>query len=261
LSEIGPRYEDEKMTPRVKRPILYDYFRESADVLLAEYERSKTQGASANLGYNRELFCNKFLSHVLPPRLTLRQGEVWDSQGNRTGQLDIVILRDDTPSLTFGGADTYLAEGVFSVVEVKSNLSRTKLQEALSTLKRVKSLNLTGGGAMITSGPVLSRALRCVFAYEGATWETLLEELVKPNNSDVVDMICILNRGTLISKGLIFSWEGDAPFYQCDGKAAALAWLYFHLVSYSTSFMGRSLSIGQYFEPLNGWVDIKGNSS
>lgn len=249
------------MTPRVKRPILYDYFRESADVLLAEYERSKTQGASANLGYNRELFCNKFLSHVLPPRLTLRQGEVWDSQGNRTGQLDIVILRDDTPSLTFGGADTYLAEGVFSVVEVKSNLSRTKLQEALSTLKRVKSLNLTGGGAMITSGPVLSRALRCVFAYEGATWETLLEELVKPNNSDVVDMICILNRGTLISKGLIFSWEGDAPFYQCDGKAAALAWLYFHLVSYSTSFMGRSLSIGQYFEPLNGWVDIKGNSS
>jgi len=249
------------MTPYVKRPILYDYFRKSVDVLLADYKRSKTQESSANLGYNRELFCNQFLSRVLPPRLTLRRGEVWDSQGNRTGQLDIVILRDDTPSLTFGEADTYLAEGVFGVVEVKSNLSMTKLQEALHTLKRVKSLNLTGGGAMITSGPVLSRALRCVFAYEGATWETLLEELVKPDNSNVIDLVCILNRGILLSKGLILSWEGDAPFYQCNGKAAALAWLYFHLVSYSTSFMGRSLSIGQYFEPLSGWADIGDKSS
>jgi len=249
------------MTQSVKRPILYDYFRKSADVLLAEYERSKTQGASANLGCNRELFCSKFLSRVLPPRLTLGQGEVWDSQDNRTGQLDIVILRDDTPSLTFGEADVYLAEGVFSVVEVKSNLSKTKLQEALSTLKRVKSLNLTGEKAIITSGPVLSRALRCVFAYEGATWNTLLEELVKPDNSDVADLICVLNRGVLISKGLILSWEGDDPFKPCDGKAAALAWLYFHLVSYSTSFMGRSLSILEYFEPLNDWVDIGGNSS
>jgi len=247
------------MTPHVKRPILYDYFKKSADVLLAEYERSKIQEASANLGYNRELFCNKFLSRVLPPRLTLRQGEVWDSQGNQTGQLEIIILRDDTPSLTFGGVDTYLAEGVFGVVEVKSNLSRTELQEALSTLKRVKLLSLTGGGATITAGPVLSRALRCVFAYEGATWETLLEELGKPDNSDVVDIISVLNQGALISKGLILSWESGAPFYRCDGKAAALAWLYFHLVSYSTSFLGRSLRIAQYFEPLNGWADTGGS--
>ena len=245
----------------IKRPILYEYFRDSADVLLAEYERSKGQEAAANIGYNRELFCNKFLARVLPPRLTLRRGEIWDSQGNRTGQLDTVILRDDTPSLTFGEADTYLAEGVFGVVEVKSNLTTAKLQEALTTLKRVKSLNPTGGGAMITSGPVLSRALRCVFAYEGASWETLLQELIKPENNDVADLICVLNRGALIAKGLLLNWEGDAPFLRCDGRAASLAWLYFHLVSYSTSFMGRSLSIVQYFEPLNGWTDNWGNNS
>ena len=244
----------------MKRPILYDYFRRSADVLLAEYERSKTQEASANLGYNRELFCSKFLARVLPPRLTLQRGEVWDSQGNRTGQLDIVILRDDTPSLTFGEANTYLAEGVFAVVEVKSNLSKTKLQEALNTLKQVKSLNLTGGPS-ITSGPVLNRALRCVFAYEGATWQTLLKEVAKSDNSDVADLICILTRGALITKGLLLKWENDKPFSICRGKAAALAWLYFHLVSYSTSFMARSLSINQYFEPFNGWANIKDNST
>jgi len=111
--------------PLRRRPVLYDYFKKSADVLLAEYERTKEQEASANIGYNRELFCNKFLSRVLPPRLTVRHGEIWDSQGNKTGQLDVVILRDDTPSLTFGEADAFLAEGVFAVIEVKSNLTKT----------------------------------------------------------------------------------------------------------------------------------------
>jgi hypothetical protein len=242
-----------------KRPILYDYFRDSTNVLLAEYERSKGQEASANIGYNRELFCNKFLSCVLPPRLTVRRGEIWDSRGNRTGQLDVVILREDTPSLTFGEADAFLAEGVFGVIEVKSNLTTTKLEEALTTLKRVKALSLSGGGAIITAGPVLNRPLRCVFAYEGATWGTLLQELAKPENATVLDLICILNSGALISCGLLLNWEGDAPFYICEGKAASLAWLYFHLVSYSTSFMGRTLSIVQYFEPLNGWGDSGGN--
>lgn len=125
----------------------------------------------------------------------------------------------------------------------------------LSTIKRVKSLNLPSKGAVMTSGTFLNRPLRCVFSYEGATWATLLEELTKPDNSDVADLICILKRGALISRVLILNWPDNAPFYRCDGKAAALAWLYFHLVSYSTSFTARSLNILQYFEPLNSWAD------
>ncbi len=244
-----------KVKPQFRRPILYDYFKKSADVLLAEYERTKEQEASANIGYNRELFCNKFLSRVLPPRLTVRHGEIWDSQGNKTGQLDVVILRDDTPSLTFGEADVFLSEGVFAVIEVKSNLTRVKLQEALTTLKRVQSLKLSGGGAMITAGPVLNRPLRCIFAYEGATWQTLLQEITQSENGEIADLICILKHGAIIRQGLLLKWENNAPFYVCNGKAASLAWIYFHLVSYSTSFLGRALTITPYFEPLTGWVD------
>lgn len=238
-----------------KRPILYDYFKKSADVLLAQYERTKEQQASANIGYNRELFCNNFLSRVLPPRLMIRRGEIWDAEGRKTGQLDVVILRDDTPSLTFGEADAFLVEGVLGVIEVKSNLTKEKLQESLTTLKRVKSLKELGGVRTLAAGPVLKRPLRCIFAYEGATWQTLLQELSKPENNDVADLICILKRGAIISRGLLLQWEDNTPFYVCDGKAASLAWLYFHLVSYSTSLLGRSLTIVPYFEPLNGWRD------
>jgi hypothetical protein len=243
----------------IKRPPLYRYFLDSANVLLAEHDRSKGQGASANLGHNRELFCDKFLRHILPPKLTLRNGEIWDSQGNRTGQLDIVILRDDTPSLTFGGivsgADTYLVEGVFGVIEVKSNLTRDKLQEALTTLKRVKLLRPSNDEIAIVGSPALSRPLLCIFAYEGASWETLSLELTKPENSGVVDLICVLKRGALIARGLLLQFEQDASFASFNGKAASLAWLYFHLISYSTSFLGRSLNIAPYFEPINGWID------
>lgn len=241
----------------IKRPVLYRYFLDSANVLLAEYERSKGQGASANLGHNRELFCSKFLEHILPPKLTVHRGEIWDSQDNQTGQLDLVILRDDAPSLTcgsLGGANTYLAEGVFGVVEVKSNLTTEKIQEAIVTLKRVSNLNPIFGVSLSTDF-ALNRPLRCIFAYEGALWETLGRELSRPENRGVVDLVCVLNRGVLVSKEMLIGWDSGESFAFFNGKAASLAFLYFHLISYSTSFLGRSLNIEQYFQPLNGWID------
>jgi len=61
------------------KPILYPYFQKTAEVLLAEYERSKEQKASSNLGINREYFCKEFLSKALPPKLSLKSGKIWDS--------------------------------------------------------------------------------------------------------------------------------------------------------------------------------------
>ena len=236
------------MSQDTQRPLLYGYFQSTANLLLADYQRSKGQEASSNIGYNRELLCSRFLERVLPPRLTLRRGEIWDSQGNRTGQLEIIILRDDAVSLTFGEADTFLAEGVFAAIEVKSNLTRDKMREALDTLRRVKCL-APAGRTSIKSGHVLDRALRCVFAYEGASWDTLLQE----DANGVADLICILNRGILIARDLLLKWEGDSPFLRMDGKAAALGYLYYHLITYSTSFMGRTFSLAPYFQPFSAW--------
>src|SRR6266851_4125035 len=82
------------------RPLLYRYFRDTADLLLANYRRSGGQSAAANLGHNREVFCREFLTHVLPPRLTIGHCEILDRAGTRTGQLETVIIRDDAPRLT-----------------------------------------------------------------------------------------------------------------------------------------------------------------
>lgn len=234
------------------RPILYEYFNSTANVILAEYERSKQQNASNNLGKNRELFCKQFLSNVLPPKLSIKSGEIWDSSNNKTGQLDIVILRDDAPSLNIGSDDIYLAEGVFAVIEIKSNLDRAKLIEAGNGLAKVNKLKVNMGVAICTD-TVLNRPLRVIFAYEGATWETLIDEINKQGWYELFDLICILNRGVLIKRGRLLKWEGNSEFMAINGKSASLGFLYFYMVSYSSNFLGRSLVLNPYFEPLNFW--------
>lgn len=237
-----------------QRPLLYKYFDDTAGVLLAEYKRSSQQGASANIGKNREIFCSNFLEKVLPPKLSVRSGEIWDSENHKTGQLEIIILREDAPSLDVGSENIYLAEGVFAAVEIKSNLDRTKLQEAGRTLLKVKDLKINLGGA-ISIGKPMKEPLRMIFAYEGAAWETLTDEIVKNNWEDVFDLICVLNRGVLIKKGGFIDWHSEHNFFSINGKAAALGFMYQYLVTYGTNFLGRSLKLNSYFEPLNKWND------
>jgi len=236
------------------KPILYPYFQRTAEVLLAEYERSKEQNASSNLGKNREYFCKEFLSKVLPPKLSIKSGEIWDSQKNKTGQLDIIILRDDAPSLHVGSDDIYLAEGAFGVIEVKSNLTREKFIEAGEALIKVANLK-NNVGVTISSGPMLDRPLRVVFAYEGATWETIIDEINKKNWTENFDLICVLNRGVLLKRGRILNWSTDQEFMVVNSKSASLGYLYLYLVSYGTSFLGRGMILNPYFEPFNNWID------
>ena len=235
------------------RPILYKYFDDTAGVLMANYKRTQSQKASANLGSNREHFCKDFLTRVLPPRLTTRLGgEIWDSKGNATGQQDIVILRDDAPILTFGTAEVYLVEGVLGVVETKSTLTPNVLQEAMERLQRVKNLIPSEKGVMMTSGPVLRRPLVLLFAYEGSNLATLARILEQSNDS-CIDMVSVLTRGALVRSGLLLNWEGGQQWAEFEGRAGALAMFYLHLVTYGTSLMARSLHLAPYMEPLNGW--------
>src|SRR4051794_13307706 len=66
---------------------------------------------------------SNFLSRVLPPVFRFGSGDATDVNGNRSGQLDVVIEYPFAPTLPAFAGETrlYLAEGVAAVVEVKSN--------------------------------------------------------------------------------------------------------------------------------------------
>lgn len=246
----------------MRRPLLFQYCRDTADVLTADFNRSKGQNASANIGRNREFLCRHFLDHVVPPKLSTGTGEMWDAYGNQTGQLDIVLYRNDSPRLHFGDTNTFPVQGVFGVVEVKSNLTTTKLQEAFDTSRRVKVLNhipFSGITAHYTIGGVgLNRPLCCVFAYTGARLDTLYKELSKPENIGLIDVVSVLDRGAICSnyQSLNLGDPNKDPFSIVDGKAGAIGMLYRHIVIYSTAFLAQAWQMDDYFVPLQGWVEM-----
>ena len=75
-------------------------------------------------GAERESFISQFLSKVLPPVYRFGTGDATDIDGNRSGQLDVVVEYPFGPTLpaVHGETRLYLAESIAAVIEVKSSL-------------------------------------------------------------------------------------------------------------------------------------------
>jgi len=249
--------------PKPVLPILYDYFNYKADVLLALHKLTSKLKAPDNIGKNRENFINEFLAVVLPQKLSVKSGEVWDKKGFKTGQIDTLIIRDDAPSLDFGGENVYLAEGVFAVIEIKSNLTTGKLKEAVKTLKKIEKLQVTKPKVRMGYYLKEHRPLRIIFAYEGATWKTLGKSIKENAWGDLFDLICILKRGVFVKSGRLLNLyhkktgQTVDKDYIIDEKLSALAILYFYLVQYGSCFSSGSIELEGYFTPLEKWGTVK----
>jgi hypothetical protein len=60
----------------------------------------------------------------MPPNLSIGEGGVYDTYGDESAQMDIVIANGDQPfTLPAGQSGEYVIEGVSAVGEVKSNLT------------------------------------------------------------------------------------------------------------------------------------------
>lgn len=239
-----------------EKPILSEYFEKYANILKVLHEASSLQEASDNLGANRECFHNNFLSKVLPKRLIVEKGEIWDAHGNKTGQLDTIIIRDDSPKLTFEGErDTFLAEGVFAVIEVKSNLAREKLREAGNTLKKVRDLQqeypgmMSGGGA----GAMIEEPFRIVFAYEGATEKTIMDEIKDNSWHTLFHLICILNRGVYEPNPQFVKLNEGEPYLFIPGQGICLGKIYHLLITYCQGYISKRIVLEPYLTPWNLW--------
>ena len=242
------------------KPILLDYFKQKSKELLSSFELSKQQNASLNLGKNRENFVKIFLKAVLPPRLrNIYDGEIIDKDGKKTGQLDLIIIRDDAPCIDYGGSNSYLAEGVFAVIEIKSNLDKAELIKAKRALEKVSALSVNPPSVMM-GGFCINRPLRIVFSYTGSELETLFKNLSEESAFDVFDLVCVLDKGVIVSKGRllhVFDKQNNnrkiEQNFCVKGNVSALGFLYYYLVQYGTSFSVGSINIDNYFQPLDQW--------
>lgn len=101
-------------------------FFEGASLLLSAAFKATERLSSASKGSTREGTVRQLFASILPRSLVMEHGDIVDSFGNRSGQLDGILIEARAPALRLSQLDPalVLAEGVVAVLEVKSDLGR-----------------------------------------------------------------------------------------------------------------------------------------
>jgi hypothetical protein len=210
--------------------------------LLVSVHRGGLGMSSASKGNEREQFVRTFLEGVLPNVFRISSGDVIDSDGHRSGQLDCILERPFAPGLPMpGGAAVRLAlaEAVVGVVEVKSDLS-TQWDEVLNTARRVSPLKRTAMGAQIVMGPTPQETIP-TFAVGYTGWKTI-EALQKNVERSGVWGGLVIDSGLYWSpigyaEGPVSLWMMICDLYaQTTGLVSAIT----NPLLYATKAMDRS---------------------
>lgn len=182
----------------------------------ADFELSRKKfGSPVDIGADRVNILKDFLTKYLPRYYGFGNGEIIDSHGNRSGQVDIIVCNQFHP-FTYNeeGLGLFLAEGVDWAIEVKSNLA-TELTQGMLQVKQVKGLRKepAKGDMAYSSSSILHRnQIPCLlFGYQSSSIGTLrntikrLASQLGLSKEEMPDAVVALN------KGIVFNMsEGDS---------------------------------------------------
>jgi len=177
-----------------------------------------------NKGSRVEEELRTFLREHLPKNYSCGQGEIIDSTGANSKQIDVIITNQYHP-FNYSGAipGLYLIEGIAAVGEVKSILDRKELESAISNALALRSLNIdpgVGTTRSIASGDArfFESPPYFVFAFESSISIDLVDEILveaTEKHGRTVDAVFILNRGHSIDFG---DGNGSIIFQLGDGS-------------------------------------------
>lgn len=179
------------------------YFKDKERQLLCYYESTKEQDHTTCLGNNREYIVKDYLQNVLPERLGVVQGcELIDHQNNRSGQIDILIKRDDTFTVHHGINNTYPIESAHSIIEVKTKLNKEEFKKSINGFHKIENLKSTSK-VIFTSGNSYSklRPYKVIIAFDGVDNLETIDSWIKELKPDLSSLfIYILGKGAYFVK-------------------------------------------------------------
>src|SRR5690606_26993894 len=129
-----------------KRPVgrppfvvrLRDYFEEAGQVLRGKSRAAAVFANAADIGSSREEAYAHFLRQHLPAGCeVLLGGFVFNTRGEESGQIDIIVVSDSCPRfapLGKGGKSFSFIDGTIGVLSIKSKLTRPDLRNALDNI-------------------------------------------------------------------------------------------------------------------------------
>ena len=148
----------------MKTKLLLEHLNNCKEQLLQFAKHAGILEHKGNLGTVREGFIKNFLEDNLPENIKYHSGEIFDSNGNQSGQIDIVLHPISSPKLFIHKAiNLFPIETVLAAIEVKSNLN--DISSIVESCKKVRDLQ--------SDLPYIA------FRYQGNSQKTLIENMQK----------------------------------------------------------------------------------
>lgn len=207
--------------------MLQSHFGVIEDILEVKGKLLNNAGHSLHKGNGREFFVKEFLTHHIGKHISVGTGEIIDHNSapkQSRNQWDVVLYNNKIPNLSYcTDVTAFLIESVSSLIEVKSNLTKTELEKAITAAKNAKELAKNRANQKLLNHETLyqPRIFNYVFAYDSdCTMETLAKrwfELDKKHGvnqkvisqgdklstpSESIDGVFILKKGTIIFDNL-----------------------------------------------------------
>jgi len=164
-------------------------------------------------GSANELAVAKWIKPLLPGAIEVCTGEVIDSQGGRSKQVDVLLFDAATTPrfLSRGDISVLPVEGVFAVLEIKTYLNKVEIEAAFENMKALKALKKlayhpnrsTTTKSLYGQDTVYWPLQFFLFAYESDSLETVLGHVKRLNAGQPIDqqidMVCILDKGLIVN--------------------------------------------------------------
>jgi len=199
---------------------LQKIFQGLSQKLRADFEFLSSQlSHSLSTGEAREFVLKELLRQYLPARLGVEKGIVISSVENEppSKQIDIIIYdKLNIPILyNAGNLRIFPIEGVYAVIEVKSNLNSKTLKDAIENIRSVKKMTKKAffeqKGAIIHTVNLYGKeweyfpVMGFIFSYNSIKDFKLLKDELQQNDDlenleNNIDTICILNNSVITNQ-------------------------------------------------------------
>lgn len=192
------------MTENLQNP--QTVFGQLQDTMLAELNMtSSTIKHPGTQGTATEDNWLKMFQNYLPSRYRAERGQVMDSKGGMSDQIDVIIFdRHFTPFLfNYNGVYFVPAESVYAVIEVKPTINKGYLEYAGEKAASVRKLHRTSvpiphaGGVYPPKAlfPVLGGVVAKSVEWETGLGKTFEKALAPKGVEDRIDFGCALDTG------------------------------------------------------------------
>lgn len=196
-----------------------------AQELNAQAELAGLLNNAADIGREREEVYRNFLERYLPTNCdTFLGGFIYDSEGNTSKQVDVIVTNGNAPRINFPAGNRYNSHlgGALAIAEIKSKINKNNLYDALKKCASLPRMPQSKGLFKIDDAIWEDIPYKVIVGYDGVHHDTLIQHITEfyEGHGDV----SVARRPNLIhvlGKYMIVRFRPDMQTFDEDGSPSS----------------------------------------